>query len=393
AYDIVGDLEQEFICSICTDPFIDPVSHSCLNTFCRGCVKQVTTCPLCRGSIDTLQSAPKALQNMLDRLKINCVACGEETIRGEFINHQKICLETNGGSLKEEPEAKDTGDVTSIELDPTIDRQAFVSILEFLYSGLPVLQSNNLEEVLRVAHLFDCQELVTIVKNIQNGEEDLNPSIGTWLNDTTGERMKKNFLNKSKYCDVAFKLDNNSIVYGHRAVLATRCHVMNRMLNGSYNEKTILEPIHITDTSAKCFLALLEYLYSDHAPIENSDGIGILKLAHRFGVSRLVTLCELYVSKSVEVSIERGILKSAMNVIGLLLDAQKHNANQLADFCLHFISQNYEPMSKRSEWNLLTGRNLEFIEKHRWPPLSYLQQIGEYEKMVAGTEHSDKCRI
>jgi hypothetical protein len=44
------------------------------------------------------------------------------------------------------------------------------------------------------------------------------------------------------------------------------------------------------------------FAFSDHSPIEeSSDAVGILVLANCYQISRLVTLCELYISKMVEV--------------------------------------------------------------------------------------------
>ena len=59
-----------------------------------------------------------------------------------------------------------------------------------------------------------------------------------------------------------------------------------------------------------------------------------------------------------------------------------HNAKQLSDWCLQFISTNYMAFSKRKEFAMLTGTNRDHVEKERWPPLWYLEEITEYEKLV-----------
>jgi len=48
--------------------------------------------------------------------------------------------------------------------------------------------------------------LAQICDNIENEEEFLNPSIGTYLCDVTGAAMKKCFMNKKELADVIFKL-------------------------------------------------------------------------------------------------------------------------------------------------------------------------------------------
>lgn len=80
--------------------------------------------------------------------------------------------------------------------------------------------------------------------------------------------------------------------------------------------------IHIPNTTAETFLAFLEYLYTDHSPIEDSDAVGILVLGDEYGQKRLVNLCELYITKEVDRNVTKRIERSEIDVIGLLLTAQ-----------------------------------------------------------------------
>ena len=70
------------------------------------------------------------------------------------------------------------------------------------------------------------------------------------------------------------------------------------------------------------FLAFLEYLYTDHSPIEENDAVGIMVLADEYGQHRLVTLCELYITKEVDRSVTKQIEKAEIDVIGLLMTSQ-----------------------------------------------------------------------
>jgi len=67
---------------------------------------------------------------------------------------------------------------------------------------------------------------------------------------------------------------------------------------------------YLIEASLDSFLPFLEYLYTDHAPIEQSDAVGILIEANKYGISRLVTLCELYISKIVEKATAESIERS-----------------------------------------------------------------------------------
>ena len=85
---------------------------------------------------------------------------------------------------------------------------------------------------------------------------------------------------------------------------------------------TVFSQIKIEETSLECFLALLEYIYTDHSPIEDGDAVGILVVADRYGLERLKNLCELYITKGVDVAVANCIAEAHVDVIGLLHTAQ-----------------------------------------------------------------------
>lgn len=70
---------------------------------------------------------------------------------------------------------------------------------------------------------------------------------------------------------------------------------------------------------------------------------------------------------------------------------QIYNAEQLSGWCLHFISSNYIAFQNRTEFPQITGANLEYVNEHRWPPLSYLEELGEYEKVMQ--KRGESCSI
>ena len=63
------------------------------------------------------------------------------------------------------------------------------------------------------------------------------------------------------------------------------------------------------------FLPLLEYLYTDHSPIEDSDSIGILVLANQYVLPRLMNLCELYITKQVDKACAKSIADAEIDII------------------------------------------------------------------------------
>ncbi|XP_046584569.1 rho-related protein racA-like isoform X1 [Haliotis rubra] len=287
------------------------------------------------------------------------------------------------------------GHVT-IQLSADITAAIFTHVLEFLYTGTPRLPDDvseqRLEDLTRVAEIFKLPHLVTICRNVLNGEAFLNHRITTFLNHETASNMKELYFNQPEAADVVFDIGGRE-VYAHKVVLTSRCDVMAAMFGGAFIEaqQSGRCKVNIPNTTCECFLALLEYLYTDHAPIEGGDAVGILVLADEYCQPRLLNMCELYITKEVDRSCTKNIKKSKIDVIGLLLTSQLHNASQLSKWCLHFISTNYIAFSKRPEFVMLKGDNRVHVEENRWPPSAYLQDVEEYEKMVA--KQGRKCSV
>jgi len=89
------DLDS-FTCPICLDIMNNPVVHpSCGNMFCEGCVKKLTSCPLCRGSVDgsnAFCSVPRLIVHKLSEIKVTCDQCHTEMNRESFYkNHKESC--------------------------------------------------------------------------------------------------------------------------------------------------------------------------------------------------------------------------------------------------------------------------------------------------------------
>ncbi|XP_033115471.1 rho-related protein racA-like [Anneissia japonica] len=307
------------------------------------------------------------------------------------INEGKI--QGLAGILQEKNDDKSMKTFVTISAD--ISYKSFKHLLEFYYSGLPCLEQNETQEELdklkAVSRIFDEPRLEEVIKNIENDEEFLNPSIGTFLNDEMGKQAKQIFLNQSGLSDIRFNVEGTT-VFAHKIVLATRSEVMSAMFSGNYADGNSGE-VSITDATLENFLALLEYLYTDHSPIEGKDSIGIMILGDRFCQPRLKNLCELYITKEVEVATADSIAGADIDVIGLLNTAQLYNSQQLSDWCLHFISSNYTAFEEKPDFCNLSDANMGYVTKNRWPPLDYLKEVKEYEKLIAKSGENDKCLL
>ncbi|CAF1131492.1 unnamed protein product [Rotaria sordida] len=100
-------INERLKCSICTKPFIDPVSTKCNirnHIFCHHCIeewiKHHPSCPMCRQNLRIENLTPIAdsvLIDMLDEILVKCLGCKQTgLVRGSFNDHKnKMCSKTN----------------------------------------------------------------------------------------------------------------------------------------------------------------------------------------------------------------------------------------------------------------------------------------------------------
>jgi len=280
---------------------------------------------------------------------------------------------------KNEDGTKSTGELVEISMESSISRRIFYRFIEFLYTGILhcVDKNDQIKETMELGEIFEFKFLNNACKNVLSGAEDLNPSIGTYLNDTLGETSKELFFGKQVFSDLQFNVEGR-VIYAHKALIHSRSSFVNALIGRNFAERSGRVDMS-ADVTYECFMSVLEYLYTAHAPIEDHDSIGILVLANRFDLKRLVSLCELYISKEIEKATTIGIFRSELDIIGLLVCAQNHNAAQLTKFCLHFIASNFQPMSRRKEYATLDQSTKRYLEENQWPPISYLTAVQRYE--------------
>jgi len=192
---------------------------------------------------------------------------------GGFPPFQNIYTELNEANVE----------ITYIQLAPSIASKIFLRVLEFWYCGITEIKDKRdfLQDTIDAAKLYDCEKLVDICANIENDGAEYNPSIGTYLNDILGETAKALFLNKSLLSDVKFSVAGTEI-YAHRAFITSHCEVLRARLMGGFSDGKDNKAVSVSDVPEEIFLAILEYMYTDHAPIEEGDSMGILVLANEF---------------------------------------------------------------------------------------------------------------
>ncbi|KAM9367963.1 rho-related BTB domain-containing protein 3 [Phaethornis superciliosus] len=189
------------------------------------------------------------------------------------------------------------------------------------------------------------------------------------------------FFNTPVLADVIFKVQG-ATVPAHRAVLVARCEVMAAMFNGNYLEaNSVLVPVH--GVSKDTFLSFLEYLYTDSCcPASILQAMSLLICAEMYQVMRLQHICELYIITQLQSMPTRELASTSLSIVSLLKKAQFHNSDCLSTWLLHFIATNYLVFSQKPEFQDLSGEDRAVVERHRWPPSLYLQQLADYRSRL-----------
>lgn len=100
-------ISERLKCTICCNPFIDPVKTKCKpkeHTFCHHCItgwlQRNSSCPSCRQNLKIQELIPITegiLPDMLNELRVKCLACKKTGLeRGDLDEHlNKHCIKQN----------------------------------------------------------------------------------------------------------------------------------------------------------------------------------------------------------------------------------------------------------------------------------------------------------
>ena len=417
---VADDVDEELMCSICVDPFLDPVVLSgCEHSFCAPCLKdwlfQNQSCPSCRAEIavhDPSSVAPAArlVRNLVDKLVVVCPedGCEHQCVRSSMTAHLAEAHPQGGESgeggktvedaaEKEEEEGGEPafgGRMVVVRLDPEVfgaDGAAFGKVLEFWYSARTELGGDDGVSVAAVRSLaehVEAEHLVTMCDNVVGRMEELNPSLEIYVNDLVGARLKDMFLGQSLCSDGMLEV-NGSQIPVHRALLAARAPA----LLTHVRDGRPVEDARITPGS---MVAALEFVYSAHCdPVSETAPEDVVASSregvHAFSVApaaayanlfRLVQFTELYGSKILGSAFTDSIANSGVDFVALLHDAHALGARQMVDFLTHFIATNVSVMEAQPSWRDISPADLAVIRERQWPPASYLRELDEWEARV-----------
>lgn len=101
-------------------------------------------------------------------------------------------------------------------------------------------------------------------------------------------------LNNQELSDVKFQFDDNTILFAHKFILASRSPVFEKMFIHWPTEENI---IRMECISANIFFKFLCFLYTDNVTWLRVHNVGaVMTLAHKYGVNHLEEICYDYMS-------------------------------------------------------------------------------------------------
>lgn len=159
----------------------------------------------------------------------------------------------------------------------------------------------------------------------------------------------KSMVNQEELSDVTFNLDGNTHVYAHKFMLV-RCQYFRAMLLGDMAEAES-KVISLPNISQDTMLKVLEYIYTDCVKIHIDDAMDIFQAADQFNISRLRSMCENVMLKSISVA----------NAATILYAADMFSAKALRQRCIQFIGNNFWEVTKTQAFEEMGRNNIELL--------------------------------
>lgn len=292
-----------------------------------------------------------------------------------------------------ETERRDSSvEVTMISVSQNIYSEVLLHCLRFLYCGMNDISAqrnfSKLKEGSTLLNISELQEILTLA-----GDDDyhLGDELCQKYIEKFQERMLTICLNAGLFSDILFQLEDG-IFPAHKSILIARCDVMAAMFSGDFCESSA-KIVQFPGVSRECFKQLLVYLYTDRVDttVSSANCLPLLELANRLCLPRLVASIEQKVVSELIEMCQKGINTTELT-LKLLEPCQIHNAEQLAEWCLHDIAINYNSVCLNNMKLLrkLHPENQAYLNKNRWPPVWYTKEYEYYEQCLRQRHWQEK---
>lgn len=106
-------------------------------------------------------------------------------------------------------------------------------------------------------------------------------------------------LNNKELSDVKFQFEDDTVLYAHKFILASRSPVFEKMF---FNWPSEENSIQIERITANTFFKFLQYLYTDDISWLRVYNVGpVMAIAHMYGVNHLENVCYDYMSGTLNI--------------------------------------------------------------------------------------------
>jgi len=216
---------------------------------------------------------------------------------------------------------------------PKFSSEAFLSMLNFLYTGSLTAAPEYWNEILDIAVNYQMDSLENIVK-LKIAKMEL-PEICTFDMELT------KYVGNSLFADIQFCVDDK-VIPAHKLVVVAQSEHFRKMFSGSFRE-TQNGSIKIFDCTEVVFAEVLNFLYTGQCNINEDNCFSILEQANFFQLSRLTAMCELFWYEHINVD----------NAASILEYANHFNAAQLKQFAMEYIFKYVHEVTKTFAWKEL----------------------------------------
>lgn len=308
----------------------------------------------------------------------------------------------------------------AIALGSEVTHVGTMAMLHFVYTGsMPKLSRRDLKSARQAAVQFALPEMEHWCCKVDDLRDRSFTSVEStdWrvaddhgLASTTTRHMdavaawaRSHLINKQRFADVACVIEcDGEVVFGHRALLHAHSPVMARQFEGRFadgrmaaNGASALVRTHVGGVTSAVFVDLLEFTCCGSASsLVANDAVELLQLADRYNMPILRRQCEHSISVELMRTAWERVLRSDIDVVGLLITAERHNAKQLSMFLRYFIAAHFHSIKalQADSWSQLEEAMppdvLEFITQRKWPPPSYLKSLAAFESRSAAESSS-----
>jgi len=211
--------------------------------------------------------------------------------------------------------------------------EAFLSVLNFVYTGYFTAGQEYWKEILGIAKNFQFENLEATVKAKLNNEPA--PVV------TSFDQEMAKYIGKQDYSDVQFSV-GDTLIPAHKLVLVSQSDHFRRMFAGSFKESHD-NIIKIFDCTPDIFMKVLEFIYTGNCTITETDCFGILEQANFFQLTRLIAMCEIFWYDKINIE----------NAASVLEFGNHFNALQLKQFAMEYIFKNVQEVVKTNSWKEL----------------------------------------